>query len=114
MTARKATALAAWFAAATLSWAAALALSAGRKAAPPETRPAEAKARAFPGDAQDVMFVGGNDRPVRVRLRIHVDGEPFAARQDRVFRKVFDYCDRDGDRSLSRVEAQTAGQFAGT
>jgi Ca2+-binding EF-hand superfamily protein len=115
MTARKATPKAAAPVAilVALLCAAAPAPPAEKKPASPQPRPAGARARAFPGDALDVMFVGGNNRPVRVRLRIHVDGEPFAERQDRVFRKVFDFCDRDGDGSLSRIEAQTAAQFAG-
>ncbi len=56
---------------------------------------------------QDVIFFA-EDRPVLIRLHVHVDGKPHGAAWDRYAKKLFAFLDRDGDGTLSRDEASRA------
>jgi Ca2+-binding EF-hand superfamily protein len=62
---------------------------------------------ALPEEVQDAVFLGP-DRPVRLRLRLRVQGEPFRAVWDRFLAELFAQLDRDGDGVLSKAEAGRA------
>lgn len=58
-------------------------------------------------DAQDLVFLG-DVRPVRLRLRVSVEGKPYSTLMDAYLRELFAYFDRDRDAVLSKVEAARA------
>jgi Ca2+-binding EF-hand superfamily protein len=76
--------------------AAAIALAADK---PGPGAPAEAA-----NEVQDLLFLGDN-RPMRLRLHVRIDGQPFERRWDEYMRRIFDFCDLNGDGWLSKEEA---------
>jgi Ca2+-binding EF-hand superfamily protein len=83
-------------------WALA-AVGPGRGAAPPPG----AAALAPGADAQDLVFFG-QTRPVHVRLHIALDGRPFRAVWGAFLDRLFRHLDVNGDRVLSKEEAERA------
>jgi len=55
-------------------------------------------------DVQDIVFLGPT-RPVLLRLRITIDGQPFRNHWRQRFEEVFEQEDRDGDGRLDAAEA---------
>jgi len=55
-------------------------------------------------DVQDVLFLGA-DRPIRVRLHVRLNGQPFRQAWSDYLRQLFDYLDIDGDGVLNKEEA---------
>jgi Ca2+-binding EF-hand superfamily protein len=53
---------------------------------------------------QSVVYLG-QDRPVLLRLRVLVNGQPYGAAWDAFMKKLFDYLDVNGDGTLSKEEA---------
>ena len=73
-------------------------------------RGADAPKRDDPGfaeDVQDVLFFN-EDRPVLIRLHVHVDGKPYATRWTEYLTRWFRFLDRDGDGVLNATEAARA------
>lgn len=58
------------------------------------------------GPYQDLLFLG-IDRPIVLRLRLIVDGQPFEMLWQNHARRLFKLADRDGDGHLSPEEIQT-------
>lgn len=55
-------------------------------------------------DALELLFIDGQ-KPIRLDLRVEVDGKSVPAIWDDAFAKLFAYFDRDGDGALSVAEA---------
>jgi hypothetical protein len=58
-------------------------------------------------DVQDLVFLS-DARPILVRLHILVDGRPFRDVWEDYIHLLFDYLDRDGNRILTKSEAEHA------
>lgn len=56
-------------------------------------------------DVQDLIFFG-ETRPVRVRLHLRNDGQPYGAAWDNYVKALFAFLDRDGNGTLDRTEAE--------
>jgi Ca2+-binding EF-hand superfamily protein len=56
-------------------------------------------------DVQDLLFMGDRG-PVKIRLRLRVDGQPFSAAWDAYMQSLFAYADRDGNGFLDEQEAK--------
>jgi Ca2+-binding EF-hand superfamily protein len=63
----------------------------------------------LPADVQDVIFLA-DKRPVRLRLHILIDGQPYASvyqsAWDDYLKSLFKHLDRDGDGFLNEAEGQ--------
>jgi Ca2+-binding EF-hand superfamily protein len=55
-------------------------------------------------EEQDILFLGDN-KPMRLRLRVRVDGEPFDWAWNAYMRRLFDYLDVKGDGVLTKDQA---------
>src|SRR5229473_7738899 len=56
-------------------------------------------------EIQDILFLGDN-RPMRMRLHVRIDGKAFESQWDAYMSKLFDYCDLNADGVLSKAEAE--------
>jgi Ca2+-binding EF-hand superfamily protein len=79
-----------------------LAGSSGVRAETNTTNPTPAAATA--ADVQDLVFLG-DDRPVLIRLHVHIDGKGYTAALDDYIRAMIKYMDRDNDGVLNEKEA---------
>src|SRR6266851_1302155 len=82
--------------------ACALAVAEGR---PPAAEPAQRPMAAM--DGYNFIFLG-DTRPVLIRLRVRIDGEPLQQAWDEFIDGLFRYLDRDGNGVLSEEELQRA------
>jgi Ca2+-binding EF-hand superfamily protein len=56
-------------------------------------------------EEQDILFLGDN-KPMRVRLHVRVDGEPLERAWNDYMRRLFDYLDVNGDGVLTKDQAE--------
>src|SRR5262249_40881093 len=60
-------------------------------------------------DAQDLLYLA-DQRPVRIRLHISINGRPFQQPWEDFLAQLFTYADRNGDKVLSKEEVERIPQ----
>jgi Ca2+-binding EF-hand superfamily protein len=58
-------------------------------------------------EVQDILFLGDN-RPMRLRLHVRIDGKAFEAQWNAYMSRIFDFCDINSDGALTKEEAAKA------